>query len=108
LDLVVGKATDTFHLWQQIPAWVLGAAAITGGGFLIAFPNHLNPAQSRDAWVAVIIALFLAVLLSYRSAFTLDEGAPGSGTGTPPANKDAPPPAGGDGTAATGKTGGNA
>src|SRR2546430_11399727 len=69
--LVVGKATDAFKPWQQIPAWVLGLAAIIGAGFLIAFPRHLTDAQTRDAWAAVIVALFLAVLLSFRSAFTL-------------------------------------
>jgi hypothetical protein len=76
LDLVVGKATDTFHIWQQLPAWVLGLAAIAGGGFLIAFPNHVKGTNSTDAWVAVILALVLSVLLSYRSAFTLNEGSP--------------------------------
>jgi hypothetical protein len=68
-EIVVGKATDKFDLWQQLPAWILGGAAIVGGAFLIAFPKS----QSRNAWAAVIVALFLAVLLSYRSAFTLNE-----------------------------------
>jgi hypothetical protein len=72
-DLVLGKATDKFDLWQQIPAWVLGLAAILGGAALIAFPKHLSDQQTRDAWTAVIVALFLAVLLSYRSALTLSE-----------------------------------
>ena|ERR1700761_1051546 len=79
-DLVVGKATDTFDPWQQIPAWVLGGAAILGGAALIAFPKHLTDAQSRDAWAAVIVALFLAVVLSYRSAFTLNDTTPPSTT----------------------------
>jgi hypothetical protein len=74
LDLVVGKATDTFHVWQQVPAWVLGLAAIVGGGFLIAFPNHVKGSNSTAAWTAVIVALVLAVALSYRSAFTLNDG----------------------------------
>ena len=30
VDLVIGKSTDKFELWQQIPAWVLGSAAILG------------------------------------------------------------------------------
>jgi hypothetical protein len=79
LDLVVGKATDSFRVWQQVPAWVLGLAAIVGGGFLIAYPNHVKGSNSTAAWTAVIVALVLAVLLSYRSAFTLNDG--------PPANK---------------------
>ena len=77
-DLVVDKATDRFYWWQQLPAWVLGLAAIAGGGFLIAFPKHLTADQARDAWAAVIVALFLAVLLSYRSAFTLSDDGKGS------------------------------
>jgi hypothetical protein len=76
LALVVGKATDAFHRWQQVPAWVLGLSAIVAGGFLIAFPNHVRGSNSTAAWTAVIVALVLAVLLSYRSAFTLDEGQP--------------------------------
>ena len=102
--LVVGKATDAFKPWQQIPAWVLGLAAIIGAGFLIAFPRHLTDAQTRDAWAAVIVALFLAVLLSFRSAFTLndDGGNAGADGGAadggadhvnPPGDK--PPAAGG-------------
>lgn len=74
LDLVVDKATDSFRWWQQVPAWILGLSAIVGGGFLIAFPKHLKGTDPADAWAAVIIALVLAVLLSYRSAFTLTEG----------------------------------
>ena len=27
-ELVLGKATDKFDPWQQIPAWVLGGAAL--------------------------------------------------------------------------------
>ncbi|MBV8952833.1 MAG: hypothetical protein JO153_05300 [Solirubrobacterales bacterium] len=73
LELIVGKATDAYKLWQQLPAWVLGAAAIIGAGFLIAFPRHLTDAQSRDAWAAVIVSLILAVVLSFRSAFTLND-----------------------------------
>jgi hypothetical protein len=80
-ELVVGKATDAYELWQQVPAWVLGAAAIVGAAVLIANPGDLSDAQSRDAWAAIIIALFLAVLLSFRSAFTLNENGQGSGSG---------------------------
>jgi hypothetical protein len=71
-NLVVGKATDKLEWWQQVPAWVLGLAAIVGAGCLIGLGRHLTDAQSRDAWAAVIVALFLAVLLSYRSACTLN------------------------------------
>jgi hypothetical protein len=97
-DLVVGKATDKFDAWQQIPAWVLGLAAIAGGAALIAFPKHLNTQQTRDAWAAVIVALFLAVLLSYRSAFTLssdgspDQQAGGDGKGKASTAKDTSAP----------------
>jgi hypothetical protein len=85
ISLVVGKSTDKFYAWQQIPAWVLGGAAIVGGGLLIAFPKN----QSNNAWVAVIVALFLAALMSYRSAFTLNDDGP---AGTPNANGGAPDP----------------
>ncbi len=93
-DLVVSKSTDAFSWWQQLPAWVLGLAAIAGGAALIAFPKHLSPDQSRDAWAAVIVALVLAVLLSYRSAFTLND-TPGGGNppGQAPANQPGQPPA---------------
>jgi hypothetical protein len=77
-DLVVGKSTDKFYVWQQVPAWVLGGAAIAGGGVLIALPKHQTP----NAWAAVIIGLFLAGLLSYRSAFTLNDG-PSAGSEDP-------------------------
>jgi hypothetical protein len=101
-QLVVGKATDAFRPWQQIPAWVLGLAAIIGAGFLIAFPRHLTDTQTRDAWTAVIVALFLAVLLSFRSAFTLNDkdgagaaDAGGADAGGKEAGADKPPAAGG-------------
>jgi hypothetical protein len=84
-DLVVGKSTDKFYLWQQVPAWVLGGAAIVGGGVLIALPKHQTP----NAWAAVIIGLFLAGLLSYRSAFTLNDGpSPGSEDPSPSGKPD--------------------
>jgi hypothetical protein len=95
-QLVVGKATDAFRPWQQIPAWVLGLAAIIGAGFLIAFPRHLTDAQSRDAWAAVIVALFLAALLSFRSAFTLNDNDAAEGErASPEAGADKPSAAGG-------------
>ena len=94
LELIVGKATDAYKLWQQLPARVLGAAAIIGAGFLIAFPRHLTDAQSRDAWAAVIVSLILAVVLSFRSAFTLNDDrgqpAPGGAASGPPQAQPAP------------------
>jgi hypothetical protein len=93
LDLVVDKATDSFRWWQQVPAWILGLSAIVGGGFLIAFPKHLKGTDPADAWAAVIIALVLAVLLSYRSAFTLTEGgAPSKSDGPSRSKTDTPAP----------------
>jgi hypothetical protein len=94
-DLVVSKSTDAFRWWQQLPAWVLGLAAIAGGAALIAFPKHLNTDQTRDAWAAVIVALVLAVLLSYRSAFTLnDKPSSGAQQDQAPANQPEQPAAG--------------
>ena len=99
-DLVLGKATDTFSPWQQVPAWVLGAAAILGGAALLAFPKHFTADQSRDAWAGVIVALFLAALLSYRSALTLSDG-PATGQGKPADGAPrGPGPAGGEPLAA--------
>ena len=97
VDLVIGKSTDKYYKWQQIPAWVLGGAAILGGAALIAFPKH----QTTNAWAAVIVGLFLAVVLSYRSAFTLndDPGSRGSG-GTGPGGGGSG--GGGPGSGATG------
>ncbi len=84
VDLVIGKSTDKFELWQQIPAWALGSAAILGAAALIAFPKH----QTTNAWAAVIVGLFLAVMLSYRSAFTLnDDSGGGDGSAGGGANK---------------------
>jgi hypothetical protein len=92
LDLVVDKATDSFRWWRQVPAWILGLSAIVGGGFLIAFPKHLKGTDPADAGAAVIIALVLAVLLSYRSAFTLTEGAPRKSDGPARSKTDTPAP----------------
>jgi hypothetical protein len=97
LNIVVGQPTEKFEPWQQIPAWVLGAAAIIAGGFLLAWP----PSEGlQESWAAVIVTLFLAVILSYRSKFSLgtpDQPATGADTGgggggaQPPGNPPQPP-----------------
>jgi hypothetical protein len=66
----VGPATKRFHLWQQVPAWLLGFAAI-GLGFLMVLRGY----DSAAGWFAVSTAVILSVIGSYRSPFSLGETA---------------------------------
>ena len=48
LHVQVGTATKRFHAWQQIPAWLLGFAAV-GLGFLMVLRGY----DSAAGWFAV-------------------------------------------------------
>ena len=56
-------ATKRFHLWQQVPAWLLGFAAI-GLGFLMVLRGY----DSSAGWFAVSTAVILSVIASYPLA----------------------------------------
>jgi hypothetical protein len=70
LHVQVGPATKRFHLWQQVPAWLLGFAAI-GLGFLMVLRGY----DSAAGWFAVSTAVILSVIGSYRSPFSIGETA---------------------------------
>jgi hypothetical protein len=76
LHVVVTGATKRFHLWQQLPAWLLGFAAI-GLGFLMVFRGY----DSAAGWLAVSTSVLLAVIASFRSPFTIGETAVSSAPG---------------------------
>jgi uncharacterized membrane protein len=94
LHVQVGAATRRFHAWQQIPAWLLGFAAV-GLGFLMVLRGY----DSAAGWFAVSTAVVLSVIASYRSPFAIGETALSTAPGhrtkkkatTPPTN----PPTGG-------------
>ena len=70
LHVEVTGATKRFHLWQQVPAWILGFAAI-GLGFLMVLRGY----DSAAGWFAVSTAILLSVIGSYRSPFAIGESA---------------------------------
>ncbi len=70
LHVQVGPATKRFHIWQQVPAWLLGFAAI-GLGFLMVLRGY----DSAAGWFAVSTAILLSVIGSYRSPFAIGESA---------------------------------
>ncbi len=92
LHVEIGAPTRRMHLWQQIPAWLLGFAAI-GLGFLMVLRNY----DSSAGWFAVSAGVLFAVIASFRAPFSFGETALSTAPGrkpkkpTPPAN----PPSGG-------------
>ena len=92
LHVTVSGATKRFHLWQQVPAWVLGFAAV-GLGFLMVFRGY----DSAAGWFAVSIAIAMAVIASFRSPFSIGETSVSSAPGRPRKKPAAPsnPPTGG-------------
>ncbi len=70
LHVQVGPATKRFHLWQQVPAWLLGFAAL-GLGFIMVLRGY----DSAAGWFAVSTAILLSVIGSYRSPFAIGESA---------------------------------
>jgi hypothetical protein len=89
LHVQVGPATKRFHLWQQVPAWLLGFAAI-GLGFLMVLRGY----DSAAGWFAVSTAVILSVIGSYRSPFSIGETAISTTPGVKHRpKKGTPPPA---------------
>ena len=91
LHVQVDGATKRFHLWQQLPAWILGFAAI-GLGFLMVLRGY----DSAAGWFAVSTAVVLAVIGSFRSPFAIGETSVSSAPGRPARRKKVTnPPTGG-------------
>src|SRR3954465_9956143 len=78
----VTGATKRFHLWQQVPAWILGFAAIGLGFFMV-----LRGYDSAAGWLAVSTAIVLSVMASFRSPFSIGETAVSSTPGHRPRKK---------------------
>ena len=87
LHVDVGPATRRFHIWQQVPAWLLGFAAI-GLGFLMVLRGY----DSSAGWFAVSTGILLAVIGSYRSPFTIGETSLSTAPGRHPRPKKVTPP----------------
>src|SRR5436305_12670159 len=68
LHVEVTGSTKRFHLWQQVPAWLLGFAGVGLGFFMV-----LRGYDSAAGWFAVSTAITLAVIGSFRAPFTLGE-----------------------------------
>jgi hypothetical protein len=88
LHVQVDGATKKFHLWQQLPAWTLGFAAI-GLGFLMVLRGY----DSAGGWFAVSTAIIISVIASFRSPFAIGETAVSSAPGRRPAAKKGGPAA---------------
>lgn len=88
LHVQVDGATKKFHLWQQLPAWTLGFAAI-GLGFLMVLRGY----DSAGGWFAVSTAIIISVIASFRSPFAIGETAVSSAPGRRPAAKKTAPAA---------------
>jgi len=82
LHVEVTGATKRFHLWQQVPAWILGFAAI-GLGFLMVLRGY----DSAAGWFAVSTAIVLSVLASFRSPFSIGETSVSTQPGKRPRKK---------------------
>ena len=93
LHVQVTGATKRFHLWQQLPAWILGFAAVGLGFFMV-----LRSYDSAAGWFAVSTAIVLSVIASFRSPFSVGETAistaPGRRTKKKPATTTNPPTGG--------------
>jgi hypothetical protein len=86
LHVEVTGSTKKFHLWQQLPAWLLGFAAV-GLGFLMVLRNY----DSAAGWFAVSTAVILAVIASFRSPFSIGESSVSTTPGRHPKKKPATP-----------------
>ena len=93
LHVEVTGATKRFHLWQQLPAWILGFAAVGLGFFMV-----LRSYDSAAGWFAVSTGIVLSVIASFRSPFSLGETAistaPGRRTKKKPVTTTNPPTGG--------------
>jgi hypothetical protein len=87
LHVEVTGSTKRFHLWQQLPAWILGFAAI-GLGFLMVLRGY----DSAAGWFAVSTGIVLSVIASFRSPFAIGETSVSSAPGHPKKPKPKPSP----------------
>jgi hypothetical protein len=87
LHVQVTGATKRFHRWQQIPAWLLGFAAVALG-FVMVVTGY----DSAAGWFTVSTAIVLSVIASFRSPFSLGETAVSTAPNPRPRKKPAPPP----------------
>lgn len=86
LHVQVTGATKKFHLWQQLPAWGLGFAAV-GLGFLMVLRGY----DSAAGWFAVSTAIVLSVVASFRSPFSIGESSVSTTPGRRPRKKPVTP-----------------
>jgi len=86
LKVEVTGSTKKFHLWQQLPAWLLGFAAV-GLGFLMVLRNY----DSAAGWFSVSTAIILAVIASFRSPFSIGESSVSTTPGRHPKKKPVTP-----------------
>jgi hypothetical protein len=82
----VTGSTKKFHLWQQLPAWLLGFAAV-GLGFLMVLRGY----DSAAGWFAVSTGIILSVIASFRSPFSIGESSVSTTPGHRPRKKPATP-----------------
>ena len=82
LHVQVTGATKKFHLWQQLPAWGLGFAAV-GLGFLMVLRDY----DSAAGWFAVSTAVILSVIASFRAPFSIGESSVSTTPGRHPRKK---------------------
>jgi hypothetical protein len=85
VHVTVSGATKRFHLWQQLPAWVLGLAALALG-FVMVVRGYDSPA----GWLAVSTSVIISVVASFRAPFSIGETAVSSAPGHRPKKKPAP------------------
>jgi hypothetical protein len=76
LNLKLSESTHTWRAWQQVPAWLVGAAGV-GLSFVLATQD--NPPNA--GWFIAALMLVLGVMLSFRSAAQLGLG-PGGDAST--------------------------
>jgi hypothetical protein len=61
LQLKLTRSTETFRWWQQIVSWAFGL-----GGLMLALTLAWKEFDSTGGWVAVVVALVLSVVASFR------------------------------------------
>ena len=86
LHVTVTGSTTRLHLWQQVPAWILGFAAV-GLGFVMVLRGY----DSAAGWFAVSTSVILAVIASFRSPFSIGENSVSTQPGRRPRKKPTTP-----------------
>jgi len=87
IKVVLDPSTSTFHLWQQILAWVLAGAAI-----VLALIGALRDSVATELWYVIGGFTLAAIVASFRSKTEItvngddgeeDEDAAGNGGADP-------------------------